>query len=74
MVCLKFMGNKKIYLEDSLEHLKSYIENIIGNDFDVIESHTGEGSRDFLKPMYETLMERINHAIDHIKVDHLDEQ
>lgn len=57
-------------LKKSLEHLKVYIENIIGSDFDYIESHCGEGSRDLLKPMYENLMERINHSIDHVIVDH----
>lgn len=66
------MNGKKIYLEDSLEYLKSYIEIEVGNSFHLIENLSGEENRPILLETFKNLMERINHAIDHIKVDHLD--
>lgn len=63
---------KKIYLEDSLEHLKKYISIELGNEFDSIEKQIGEDKRLILLNSFLLLMEKINHSIDHVKVEHLD--
>lgn len=68
------MSGKKIYLEDSLDHLKKYIEIELGLTFEVIEILTGEENRPYLLENFKKVTEDINHAIDHIKVDHLDER
>jgi hypothetical protein len=65
---------KKVYLEDSLEHLKKYIHDQIGIQFDYIESEIGEEKRSILLNSFVLLMENISHAIDHIKVDHTDDR
>ena len=67
------MSGKKIYLEDSLDHLSKYVEQELGTNFDFFESLAGEENRPALLEKFEDLMEKINHAIEHIKVDHLDD-
>lgn len=64
----------KIYLEDSLNYLLNYIHDRIGQEFDSIESHCGEEHREFLLESFKNILYDIEHSIDHIKVDHLDEQ
>lgn len=67
------MSGKKIYLEDSLNHLKVYIEKELGIIFDNIEIQWGEENKKYLLSQYEYVMEKINHSIDHIIVDHVDD-
>ena len=43
-------------------------------EFDLIETQVGEHKRSILVNSFVALLAKINHAIDHIKKDHLDDR